>query len=146
MRSQFLIVMGMLVLGHSAEASFFQTSCSSADGKVRVEDGQIDNSITLIAWRPVGDRMQQVPVKLERGEATLEVKSKQVLEEERHDGCKEGHGVSSFRRLSLEKVEISRQDGQPFSEDFSGVGKDGRIEATLLCEQAMNSRVFCGEN
>ena len=145
------ILVSLVLVGMSAQASWFQEYCTSADGTTKMAQGHDENYIQLTerSYDQDWNKKEKI-VRDENGTLNYSNVSEQELEKEFQSGCREGGGgtgLSSWRQVYYRKVQITKADNSMFSQDTVGVSSDlTTVTASMICENLGSSEVICEKN
>jgi hypothetical protein len=136
-----------LVISTSAQASWYQTFCSNAEGTTRTANGHNQNftQLTKREWTnrgPVETIIRDEENKL-RVEQVGEQKS--IVNEQKQSCRKPGMGgVWNSHNVSAGKYKITNDDGSLFDKDIVGVSEDLKsVEVEFICQADMNGLIMC---
>ena len=133
-----LIFLYMIAFALSANASYFQDRCTSANGKVRINSGHSENSVVVKVVPDTGLPEKEFRFNFSDVNIT-DLEEEKVIEDERH-GCKDGLGdvqIVTFRSTSIRKVELSLASNLESRKPFE------KIKTILLCERFMHGEALC---
>ena len=135
-----------LLAASQAQASWFQTYCSTADGTLAQATGHSEwyFNATQRTWDTTG----RVDTKLALEGVDTVSSAEQTLVQESGTSCQPGdeYGVGTWRSVTYAKVRVTKTDGSLFPENVVGVTDDRTaIEASWLCETNGNSMMPCSE-
>lgn len=129
-----------------AQASWFQSYCTSADGTLTQASGH--NELYFHATQRTWDTSGRVDVKLPLEGVQTVASDVTTLIQETTDSCKPGdqYGVASWHNVTFSRVRITNDDGSLFPENVVGATSDRTaIETTWLCEHKGNSLGPCNQ-
>lgn len=135
-----------IFLSVSANASFFQTYCSNAEGTVKWSQGHNDNTLVITKRSWEGGNLSEETLTVPQWEITYKVNEEKDILSEASSNCPADSdwGVAKWRTVKWQAVELKRQDGSPFHSDVVGVNSQGAINTILICEEKGNSQSYCG--
>ena len=143
-----IIVSLLFLAASSAQASFYQVSCSNPSGTVKRTSGHVSNMITLEINNYNNGKSSTV--KIPESQATVRVIEKgKPLYESGSNTCdskqtQQRRGVAEWKVGSYMRVAITKKDGSTFSKYADGVSTDLKsIQADFICETNGNSMVLC---
>jgi hypothetical protein len=139
----------LVLSSNSASASWYQTTCTTADGMTRSANGHSSfyTIITKVEYDKENNRIE-TPIELDYDNYDEKIIETKELISENSSNCDEetGYGYSNWRNVNFQKLVITKRDGGLFSENISGVSRDRKsVTADMICEEEGNSQMFCGE-
>ena len=130
----------------SANASFYQISCSNADGTTTSANGHVENFLKVTKFTYQGNEAVKEIIDLDKID-TVEVaySNDQLIERKTTDGCPASW--ISWQETRVVSISITNKDGSLFDKGIVGVSQDLKsINTHLICQEDGNSMVFCPQN
>ncbi|MBD65023.1 MAG: hypothetical protein CME62_07435 [Halobacteriovoraceae bacterium] len=140
----------------SAQASFFQTTCTNSKGTIVMNSGHMNNELS-ITKQSCGDNQngcKQTKIILDRREHNIEILEDLIIETNENRGCRLGDraGFWSSKTTSAKKIVIRKNDGSKFELDSSAGSRSYildlsqdklEINGFLICERFISNRIMC---
>ena len=143
-----LLTLTVLVASLSAQASFFQEYCSSADQTVTQKMGHMDTELSVTERIYSNTGVTENKIKLAYHDDNIEINYSEEKEifSKNESNCdpKTGHGYGTWSNAESKKLTISKKDGSLFSQNIVGVSADQKsISAYVICQTDGNSMIMC---
>lgn len=129
----------------SAQASFFQETCSSADGMLKLASGHVSNKVVITEREYNNGKLSENEIELLRHEIEVDTKNETLLKNTNSKNCSVGGGgVVNWQSISAKEIVITNSDGTLFSRETVGVSQDLKsVSAFVICDNSGNSMNLC---
>jgi hypothetical protein len=134
---KFLLTLTLLISSTFAQASYFATKCSNADGTVTWVSGQMQNQAKII-YQDVNHTSQVASVST--WNLNFDFSNELVLRDEKVHVC----GYVSINKVTASKVIITASIHAQDTLDFLP-GENKEIITEVICQYQMSSRAGCPE-
>jgi hypothetical protein len=133
--------------GMSAQASWYQESCSNGEGTVKLAHGHNDNFISYTTRVYDGNGgVEENIVRDESGDLRFEIVEEKELAKESHQSCDGTNqiGFGTWKNVTYRRVKITKADGSAFNENTLELSQDKQsIVTSMICEENGNSEILC---
>ena len=134
---KFFLILIALISSTFAQASYFATKCSNADGTVTWTSGQIQNQAKIL-YQDANHASQEA--KVSTWNLSFDFSNEFILREEKVHVC----GYFSINKVTAAKVIIKANVESQDALDFLP-GEKKEIITEVICHYQMNSRASCPE-
>ncbi|RYZ90036.1 MAG: hypothetical protein EOP04_05200 [Proteobacteria bacterium] len=126
------LILGLLFVSATAQASWYQELCSNASGSVKTASGHNGDWVQLA----FGNDDYGSPILEFVDQASAEVLSEKEIDSSSYSQCE----YSSWSRVYHRKIKITRWDGSAFDKPYLGLSKDGlSVTTNVICEEEGSS-------
>lgn len=140
-----IIITIAALFSFAGSASFFQESCSNAEGTVKFTSGHVSNKVVLTEREYNSGKVTENEIELSLYDLKVEFGKEVIIDSTSSKNCSEsGGGVAQWQSITAKKLTIKYSDGTPFSENVLGTSKDRRtVSAYVICDNSGNSMILC---
>ncbi len=134
-----------LLLTVTAQASFLQETCTSANQSVILNSGHVDSELSVKYYRHHKD---QERLQLDRFETNVEYSNEETITEKSYNSCDNNpelkRGYATWDSYKVKDIVITNNDGSEFPHGLLGLSQDAKsISAKVFCHKAVSSQVMC---
>lgn len=131
-----ILITVLAITAFAANASYYQSVCTSADGYTKIANGHSKNFVKLTEYT-YGSVYSVDTIDYKRSD--LDIKELKNMELDSKTIC--NRYLYSKKTITYKKLSITKKDGSLFPSSTIGVSKDLKsVEADMLCEFNLNSR------